>query len=141
MLQVTSGSEYGIRGVIYLALRAPKRAMLISEIAEAQAIPESYLVKIFQGLTRQGILHSTRGVGGGFSLARRAKQITLKDIVMACEGPILVSKCLSRKKNCDKKSICGMCYVWEKLQECVVSVLETTTIQDILDHLAEQKAK
>ena len=141
MLQVTSGSDYGIRGVIYLAFRAPKGTMLISDIAEAQDIPESYLAKIFQGLTRQGILRSTRGIGGGFSLARRPDRITLKDIVVACEGPILISKCLSRKDDCDKMDICGMCYVWEMLQEHILSVLETTTVQDILDRLAERKLK
>lgn len=141
MLQVTSGSDYGIRGVIYLALRSPKGTMLISEIAAAEDIPESYLAKIFQGLTRQGILHSTRGVGGGFALARRPDRITLNDIISACEGPILVSRCLQKKDECDKKDICGMCYVWEKLQDNIVSVLQETTIQNVLDHLAEQKSK
>jgi Rrf2 family iron-sulfur cluster assembly transcriptional regulator len=141
MLQVTSGSDYGIRGVIYLALRSPRGTMLISEIASAEEIPESYLAKIFQGLTRQGILRSTRGVGGGFSLARRPDRITLKDIVMACEGPILVARCLPNSEECDKKEICGMCYVWEKLQDCIVSTLGHTTIQDVLNVIAERKAK
>jgi len=139
MLRVTSGSDYAIRGVIYLALRSPKGTMLISEIAEAHDIPERYLAKIFQGLARQGVLRSSRGIGGGFALARRPDRITLMDIVKACEGPLLVSKCLSKKGECDKKEICGMCHVWEALQSNILSVLKQTTIQDILDKLAKQK--
>lgn len=135
MLQITSGSDYGIRGVIYLALRAEKSAVLISEVAQAHEIPESYLAKIFQGLTRQGILRSSRGVGGGFALSRPPDQITLMDIVTACEGPILVSKCLNRKDKCDKHDICGLCAVWETLQDKVQSLLEQTTVQDVLDTL------
>lgn len=138
MLQVTSGSDYGIRGVIYLALRAKKDAVLISEIASAHDIPESYLAKIFQGLTRQGILRSARGVGGGFTLARRPDQITILDVVSACEGPVLVSKCLSKKGDCDKKPICGLCEVWERLQDKVISVLRETTVQDVVDSLEEK---
>ncbi len=139
MLRVTCGSDYAIRGVIYLALRAPKGTMLISEIAEAHDIPERYLAKIFQGLARQGVLRSARGIGGGFALARRPDRITLMDIVKACEGPLRVSKCLSKKGECDKKEICGMCYVWEALQSNILSALKQTTIQDILDKLAKEK--
>ncbi|MFH1011941.1 MAG: Rrf2 family transcriptional regulator [bacterium] len=139
MFQVTSGSAYAIRGVVYLALRSPQGALLVSEIAQAHEIPERYLAKIFQGLARHGVLRSTRGIGGGFSLARAPSRITLMDIVKSCEGPILVSKCLAHKADCDKKDICGLCVVWEKLQKQVVSLLEKTTIQDVLDILAKQK--
>lgn len=139
MLQVTTGSAYALRGIVYLALRSPQDPLLVSEIAQAHEIPERYLAKIFQGLARHGVLRSTRGIGGGFSLARAPNRITLMDIVKSCEGPILVSKCLSKKADCDKKDICGLCVVWEKLQKQVVSLLEKTTIQDVLDILAKQK--
>jgi Rrf2 family iron-sulfur cluster assembly transcriptional regulator len=139
VFQVTSGSAYAIRGVVYLALRAPESALLVSEIAEAHEIPERYLAKIFQGLARHGVLRSTRGIGGGFSLGRAASRITLMDIVKTCEGPVLVSKCLTKKGECDKKDICGMCVFWERLQKQVVTLLEKTTIQDILDSLAKQR--
>ncbi|MBU1707877.1 Rrf2 family transcriptional regulator, partial [bacterium] len=87
---------------------------------------------------RQGILRSARGVGGGFMLARRADQITILDVVSACEGPVLVSKCLTKEDECDKKAICGLCLVWEKLQDKVISVLRETTVQDVVDSLEEK---
>jgi DNA-binding IscR family transcriptional regulator len=60
------------------------------------------------------------------------------DVVSACEGPVLVSKCLSKEGECDKKSICGLCVVWEKLQDKVISLLKETTVQDVVDSLEEK---
>ena len=76
-MRLTRGVDYGARGAIYLAMQPPGTIALISEIARQESVPESYLAKIFQNLSREGIVQSHRGARGGFSLARPPAEITL----------------------------------------------------------------
>ncbi|MFW6181285.1 MAG: RrF2 family transcriptional regulator, partial [Spirochaetota bacterium] len=89
-MRFSTGLEYAIHGLVYLATVPPGKAVLISEVASAIGVSETYLRKVFQQLSRSGILHSQRGVGGGFWLAREPGEITLKDVVDAIDGSLPV---------------------------------------------------
>ena len=64
-MRLTKGADYGARGVVYLARQPTDSVVLVGEIANAEGMPESYLAKIFQSLSREGIVQSHRGAGGG----------------------------------------------------------------------------
>ena len=68
MQPITRTVEYGLRGVLYLAKQPSGRLFLVSEVSKAQRIPETSLAKIFQRLSKTGLLKSTRGFDGGFNL-------------------------------------------------------------------------
>jgi Rrf2 family protein len=81
---------YAIKAMIYLAEReAPSdRAMApCHQIAEAGDMPERFLLQILRSLATAGLLRSSRGIEGGFGLARRPDEVTLLEIVEAVEGP------------------------------------------------------
>ena len=75
-------ADYAFRAAVHLADQSPN-AQTTEQIAEVTRVPAAYLSKVLQSLTRAGLLHSQRGVKGGFSLARNPHQLTILDVVEA----------------------------------------------------------
>jgi Rrf2 family protein len=86
-MQFTKAEEYGVQGVLYLAEQNSGKITPLSEISDACRIPEKFLAKIFQSLTKTGIVRSHRGVHGGFTMARDPKKLPVKDVLEAIQGP------------------------------------------------------
>ncbi len=80
--------QYAICGVFDLAYNGHGDPVRIREISERQGIPARYLEQIFQRLRRAQIVASKRGPGGGYTLARPAAEITLREVLEAVEGPL-----------------------------------------------------
>ena len=131
-MRLTRGADYGARGIMHLATRAPDAIVLVKDIAAAEGLPESYLSKIFQELAKDGLVRSHRGARGGFSLARPADEITLRQIIEAVEGPIALNRCLTEGEECERSETCPMRNVLRVAQSRVLDVLEQTTLQDLV---------
>ncbi len=131
-MHLTRGVEYGIEGILYLARRCDDEPALIREISRATAIPETFLSKIFQRLATRGLIRSRRGFRGGFRLARPAGRISLRDIVEAVQGPIEFHRCLDHLRARGRRHHCHVRRVFHKVQRKVASILEQTTLEDIL---------
>ena len=131
MMELTRKGEYAIRGIVYLAQLPPGKVALISEIAVAVDVPQTFLAKILQSFAKTGIVNSYRGAGGGFILGRPASRITLREVVEAVEGPILPNRCLLGSGTCERDSTCGVHPVWRQVQQRVVEVLDGVTIEDL----------
>lgn len=136
-MELTRKGEYAIRGIIYLA-RLPKgKVALISEIAEATCVPQTFLAKIFQSFAKLGLVNSYRGTGGGFVLGRPPGQITLREVVEAVEGPIMPNRCLIADGGCDHDRKCLVHPVWRKVQREVISILDDVSIEDLAREVAD----
>lgn len=131
-MRLTKGADYATRGIVHLAKMPPNTVMLVSDIAAAERLPESYLAKIFQDLAKEGIVRSHRGAKGGFSLARSAERITLREIVEAIEGPIALCRCLAPWEGCDHMESCVVYPVMARAQRQLLDVFESTTLHDLL---------
>ena len=79
---------YAIQAVLYLAQTPPGEAIPCSKMARDGQMPERFLLHVLRTLVKKGILQSTRGVNGGYFLARPPEQITLHDLVKAFENPL-----------------------------------------------------
>ena len=130
-MQFTKAEEYGIFGVLYLAEQPEGSITALSEISELQDIPEKFLAKIFQSLSRTGIVRSHRGVRGGFSLSRPADQISISNVVESIQGPYFISKCLYIEEICDKVD-CPLKALLNKAQTALMDVFDGHTIADLL---------
>ena len=97
-MQFTKAEEYGMFGVLYLAEKDRSVVTPLSEIAESQNIPEKFLAKIFQSLSKAGVVRSHRGVRGGFTLSRDPREITIKEVLETIQGPYFLMKCLKDKE-------------------------------------------
>jgi Rrf2 family protein len=133
-MQLTREGDYGIRSVLYLARQPYKKISFVTEISEEYKIPRSFLAKILQKLVKAKIVRSYRGVKGGFSLARQAKDISVLDVLEAIEGKLAMNICLADKKKCDFSRNCPIHSVWANVQSKVVEVLKKSNFEDLSRH-------
>ncbi len=105
-MRLTRASDYAIRGVIYMAMQPAGAIVVIPEVAREMDVPVGFLARIFQSLSRIGIVISHRGKKGGYSLARKPEEITLCDVIEAVEGDIRINTCLDGYSECNRMSYC-----------------------------------
>ncbi len=118
--------------MIHIATMADGAVALRSEIAQAQEIPPSFMAKILRSLVRARLLRSSRGVHGGFSLARPAAKITLLEVVEAIEGPLSLTNCTPDPAGCKRSHDCPASPVWLEVQQRMADVLRDATIEDLI---------
>jgi Rrf2 family iron-sulfur cluster assembly transcriptional regulator len=130
-MQITKSGEYGLRGLVFLAKQPPEKVTLVSEVSRDQNIPETFLAKIFQRLSKAGVLWSVRGANGGFKLKKPAHKTTMREIIEALEGPIALNRCLLKKGECEVEKNCPLHPVWEEVQQRFLEILDRTTMEDL----------
>ncbi len=130
-MRMTRACEYGLQGVLYLAMQPEGKTTFLSEISKARSIPCSFLGKIFLNLAKAGIVKSIRGIHGGFILARRARDITMRDIIEAVEGDIVFSNCLDKSNGCVRVLHCSMVMPWRKAQKEALDVLGNVNFEEL----------
>jgi Rrf2 family transcriptional regulator, cysteine metabolism repressor len=127
--------EYAVRAVSELATRESEGPVQSREIAQRQAIPEAFLDQLLSTLRRAGVIRSIRGPSGGYVLNRRPQQITLGDVVRACNG----EECFSSPPPAEGAAApsCTMARVVrdvrERVERAVAQILDEITIRDLLD--------
>ena len=89
---ISQTTEYALRAVVWLAAN-PEKPLTAQQIAEATRVPAGYLAKVLQGLSRAGLLHSQRGLGGGFTLARTPDTLTMWEVVQAVDPLKRIHEC------------------------------------------------
>ena len=107
-MQFTKAESYGLHGIIFLAEQPEGRVTPLSKISAAQKVPEKFLAKIFQNLTKSGLIKSRRGVKGGFAMAKPADKITIREVLESIQGSYYLVKCLEDKSVCDKAETCSI---------------------------------
>ena len=130
-------SAYGIGGLLALASNPPGTAVLLTDIAATGGIPQSFLAKIFQKLARHGIVRSFRGAVRGYALSRSPKEIKLKEILLAIEGPDLFERCIFWSDRCADSNPCPLHEQWKQIkQKSFRTLMEQTTLADLMKRTA-----
>lgn len=131
MLKLSTKSSYGLRAC--LALCKADGKLSSSEIAESENIPQRYLEQILSNLRQGGLVESTRGAKGGYSLSRPASEITVADLVSCLEGelpPILCSVPELRSDTCrTDDGCCASSKLCCELEASMWNVLVSTTLE------------
>lgn len=127
-MNISARCEYACRAVLELARHARTgEPVPATAIAERGGIPEKYLAHIMLELKRAGIVRSTRGAQGGYTLGRLPEAITLLDVVQAIEGPVLVSTPGGASPSPE------LAAAWTEAAEGVSAALREVTFQAIID--------
>lgn len=121
-------SQYAIQALIYLAAQPGGRRVLSREIAQNLGVPSAYLAKILQDLSRENLLHSSRGRCGGFSLHADAAQTSLLDIVLLMEGARVDRECLLGLKVCTDETACPLHRKWKPVKKVILASLGRVTL-------------
>jgi len=115
-MYITREADYAVRCVLYLA-RKVNGITPVNEIAEAMHIPKSFLAKILQRLVKAEIVKSGRGVGGGFSIAKKPESISILDVIKAIQGnAATINMCALDKRMCLLSNTCSVHPVWVELR-------------------------
>ena len=126
--------DYAVRALTYLAGQPPGKVIARTEIEKKQDIPSHYLSKIMKDLVAGGLVHSHIGSKGGFSLARPAETISIKDVYETVERPIVLMECLDKsEEHCPYCSVCTQISVWDRAQSLLANYLVSVTISNIAD--------
>ncbi len=118
-----------IRTVLYVALDQRETPISPTEIAAHLGASPAYLSKINTSLVKGGVLRSHRGTRGGVTLAARPEDITLLDIVEACQGKVLGDYC-TEHDNLDQ--VCAFHAAMHKVQHEIISTLKAWNVADMM---------
>ena len=129
-MMISTKGRYGLRLMLDLAKEGGARPVPVKEIAKRQNISEKYLEQIISPLSKAGLVKSIRGAQGGYVLSRSASEITAGDILRAAEGTIAPVECC--ESGCDHSDGCLTFGLYKKIQDAVDSVVDSTTLADML---------
>lgn len=140
-MKLSTRSRYGTRALVELGVRCGDGPVRLEALAERQGIPVRYLAAIVRDLMRAGLIRSVRGAHGGYLLARDPAEVRLVDVVRYLEGSLEPVACLNDPGFCDKREDCVTREVWGKVNDAIVGVLDSITLQDLVDRRAEMKGR
>jgi Rrf2 family protein len=129
-LHLNRGGEYAIAALTRLALnsgREPGKLISVRVLAECQGIPKSFLSKILEMCVRAGLITSKSGSRGGVALARPAAEISLLDVLEACEGSYSRADCVFyAERPCEGPDCLVFCPLRKREEDVRVSLARTT---------------
>ena len=135
-MRLTTKGRFAVTAILDLALNETEKPVTLAEISDRQAISLSYLEQLFSRMRRGGIVKSIRGPGGGYHLAKKHQEITVKDIITAVDEEIDATQC-SGKENCHDGGRCITHDLWVSINHKILDYLESLT----LAHLVEAQSK
>ena len=128
-MQLTRFTDYGLRTLIYLALR-PDYMASIAEITGAYRISENHMVKVVHHLGQAGLIETIRGRNGGIRLGRPAADIGLGDVVRTSEPSLALVACQAGEP-CAIGGLCRLQGIMDEAQEALLAVLDRYTLADV----------
>ena len=131
MLRINRQTDYAVRVVLMLAQEKMGIRMSTKKIGTAMLIPKNFLPRIVAKLAQSKIITTFPGRAGGLQLADTADNITLRDVVEAFEGPLMLSECIDGHEFCPFEQSCAVRPHWGRLQNVILKELESTTFLDL----------
>ena len=137
-MRLSKKADYALMAVRHLALRSGPSSASAREIAEQYDIPIELMAKVLQRLVRAGLLVSTQGTRGGYTLSRPSAAISVADVIQAIDGPFTVTACSSEKNDCEQYSKCSIRDPLWQIRERIAATLGTVTIAEMAAESAAQ---
>jgi Rrf2 family protein len=131
---ITKSTRYALYAAAEMAV-AGDHPTTVGAVAARYEIPEGALAKAFQQLVRAGLATGTRGIGGGYRLARPASRITVLDVIRVFEPRRQTGACLLHDRpgqRCPRAGRCGVQWLFTEVDELVQSTYESVTLQTLV---------
>lgn len=137
-MKLTTKGRYAVTAMLDLALHGQSGPVSLAEISTRQEISLSYLEQLFSKLRKQGLVASTRGPGGGYSVARNLSEVAVSQIISAVNESVDATQCAG-KENCHSHGRCLTHDLWDGLSEQIEEFLSSVSLQDMIDrHCVER---
>lgn len=140
-MRLTTKGRFAVTAMIDLAMREHQGPVTLAGISERQKISLSYLEQLFGRLRRNELVESTRGPGGGYSLARNPKDITVADIIFAVDEPLDATQCAGRENCGDDDGPCMTHELWSTLTQKMVEYLSSVSLHSLVDGHKERAGR
>ena len=128
---LSKSGMHAVRAMVVLAGHSSQRYCGTQSIAAITGSPRNYLGKILQQLSRNGLVESQKGLGGGFKLAREPKDITLYEIVDGLEDISRWSECILGNEQCSEENPCAIHPKWSSIRSAYLKLLRETSVADL----------
>ncbi|MBR1890529.1 MAG: Rrf2 family transcriptional regulator [Clostridia bacterium] len=135
-MELTTKGRYAVRVMADLARQ--NDFVSLTDVAQRLEISIKYLEKIISMLSKANLVKSMRGTKGGYILAKKREEISVKDILDATDDSIKISTCLETDV-CPIADKCDTIGVWETLNKLINNYLENVTLKDLVDQTCERK--
>ena len=134
MLKINRQTDYAVRVVLALAKYGEGARLSSSQVQQEMLIPKAFMGRIVAQLAGEGLVNTFPGRDGGLMLPRPAARISLKDVVEAFEGPILLSECMQYKgeDDCPFRSNCPVRSKWGRVQVAMMREMASITFEDLV---------
>jgi Rrf2 family protein len=132
MLRLSKKADYALIAMKHLALsRDGAVSVSAREIAEQYDIPIELMAKVLQRLVRSGLLVSTQGTRGGYTLRLPAASISVSDVIQAIDGPFSVTACSTENIGCEQYSKCSVRDPLWQIRERIAAALATVSVAEL----------
>jgi Rrf2 family cysteine metabolism transcriptional repressor len=138
-MKLSTKGRYAVRAMLDLALHYGEGPILLKDVARREHISERYLEQIILSLKAAGLVNSTRGARGGFTLTKPPSQIRLIEVMQVSEGSMAPVECVSDPEVCSRSSLCVTRDIWSEMKEAISGILESTTLQDLVERQRERE--
>jgi Rrf2 family transcriptional regulator, cysteine metabolism repressor len=139
-MKLSTRARYGTRALLDLAVYEKTGPIQLRDIARRQQFSVRYLEHLITPLITAGIVRSTRGPKGGVSLARPPAEIRLSEVIQLLEGSVTPAECIDNPEICPRFKACVTRDIWSELKKAMNGVLESTTLQDLVERQKKRKA-
>ena len=131
-MKLTTRGRYAVTAMLDLAIHYDQGSIALADITKRQGISLAYLEQLLSQLRKRGLVTSTRGPGGGYSLSRPPSQISIAKIIDAIDESIDATLC-SGQMNCIDDDTCLTHFLWEELSANIRAFLSAKTLGDLLN--------
>jgi Rrf2 family iron-sulfur cluster assembly transcriptional regulator len=137
-MRLTTKGRYAVTAMLDLAVHNTGGPIALADISERQGISLSYLEQLFAKLRKTGLVASTRGPGGGYSLGKPAAEIAIADVIVAVDETVDATRC-GGQKNCQHDLPCLTHDLWEDLNHQIRNFLSGVSLGDLINRNATRE--
>lgn len=129
---LSNSSKYAIKAVLFLALYSSEDTkIMIKDIAKPINVPQAYIAKLLQELSKRNLISSSRGVKGGFYLNEENRRQPVMSIVNLIDGEKKINACLLSLDKCHEDKPCPLHKIANPSREILIKILKNKTINDL----------
>jgi Rrf2 family protein len=139
-MKLSTRGRYGVRALLDLALHQNEGSVLLKDIARRQEVSLPYLEHLIGPLIAAGLVKSTRGARGGILLLKPPAEIKLSEVIQLLEGSIAPVDCVNNPALCHRSAFCVTRDIWVEMKEVMSQVLDSTTLQDLVERQSRKGA-
>jgi len=129
---LSNSAKYALKAVLYLAVHSDaNHKIMVKDIAKPINVPQAYIAKLLQELSKQEVIASVRGINGGFFLTEQNRKQPIMNVIFAIDGSYKMNSCLLSLENCNEHVPCPLHHLANPLRSQLVHLFQQKTIEEL----------